>query len=147
MPDHLFDRLLWAKANLTPVQSQYRIVWEDPSDLDAPAKITAPDPHWLAAALHGGVLPPVDAYIRDKRHLAEAGAQDFRAVGGAEHPYAEPIGPMTEEQAIEYLILKDLPESVISYTGNRTILRIVPTHTIPTDRANRNAWRINQEAA
>jgi hypothetical protein len=64
-----------------------------------------------------------------------------------EHPYAEPIGPMTEEEAIEYLIMKDIDPSIWrDYKGNRIIMKIVPVELIPSDRSFRNAWKINQEA-
>jgi hypothetical protein len=54
---------------------------------------------------------------------------------------------MTEEQAIEYLIQKDIPPRVWrDYAGNRCILRIVPVELIPSDRSFRNAWRIAQDA-
>jgi hypothetical protein len=67
-------------------------------------------------------------------------------VGGAEHPYADPIGPMTEEEAIEYLIQKDIPPQVWrDYKGNRCVMRIVPVHMIPSDRSFRNSWRVSQE--
>ena len=56
--------------------------------------------------------------------------------------------PMTEEEAVEYLIQKDLPPEVWrDYRGNRQILKIVPRHLIPNDRMFRNAWRINQKEA
>ena len=59
---HLWNRLHWAKDNLDGVQTDYRIVWEDPEEPDAPAKVTVPDPNWLACALQGGILPPVEVY-------------------------------------------------------------------------------------
>jgi hypothetical protein len=59
---HLWDRLCWAKEKLEPVRSEYCVVWEDPEEPDAPAKVTHPDPNWLACALQGGILPPVEAY-------------------------------------------------------------------------------------
>ena len=31
---HLWDRLCWAKENLEAKQSDYRIVWQDPDNLD-----------------------------------------------------------------------------------------------------------------
>ncbi len=89
----------------------------------------------MAAALAGGVLPAVDNYLRDR---------DVPDGQPKEHPYAATIGPMSEEEAIEYLVLKDCPRSVVEYTGNRTILKIVPIEMIPTDRSFRNAWRIAQ---
>ena len=40
----------------------FAILWEDPADPDAPAKVTTPSPVWWAMALHGGMLPPVEVY-------------------------------------------------------------------------------------
>ena len=57
---HLFDRLCWAKENLEPHQSEYRVVYED--SVDECAKVLVPDPNWLACALQGGILPPVWVY-------------------------------------------------------------------------------------
>ena len=134
---HLWDRLAEAKSRLEPVQSKYRVLFENPAEPDAPASVLAPDPNWMAAALAGGVLPPIDAYQRD-RSVADGQPK--------EHPYAEPIGPMTEEEAIEYLVMKDIPPQVWrDYKGNRCIMKIVPVELIPTDRNFRNAWKINQE--
>lgn len=136
MTKHLWDRLVDAKARLEPVQSRYRVAFEDPDEPEAPVKYFVPDPNWLAAALAGGVLPPIEAYLRD--HLTPDNAPK-------EHPYAEPIGAMTEEQAIEYLILKDVPRRVWEYRGNRQILKIVPKESIPSDRTFRDAQQIKQE--
>lgn len=134
---HLWDRLVAAKERLTPVQSRYRVVFEDPANPDAPAAVLVPDPNWMACALEGGILPPIDAYLRD---------QDVPDGQPKEHPYAAPIGPMTEEEAIEYLIMKDIPPRVWrDYRGNRRIMRIVPVELIPSDRTHRNAWRIVQD--
>ena len=133
---HLWDRLAEAKARLTPVQSQYRVLFENPEDPDAPAAVLCPDPNWMAAALAGNVLPPIDTYLRD-RDVADGQPK--------EHPYAEPIGAMSEEEAIEYLIQKDIsPQIWRDYTGNRCVMKIVPVEMIPSDRTHRNAWRIAQ---
>ena len=115
MTKHLWDRLAEAKDRLTPIQSPYRVVYEDPDAPDEPAKILVPDPNWLAAAMAGGVLPNIDTYLRD---------QDVPDGAPKEHPYAEPIGPLTEEKAVEMLILKDIPRRVWEYQGNRQILKI-----------------------
>ena len=133
---HLWDRLAEAKSRLEPVQSKYRVVFEDPSTPDEPAKVLVPDPNWMAAALDGGVLPSIETYQRDR--LVPDGEPK-------EHPYAEPIGPMTEEQSVEYLIQKDICPSIWrDYKGNRTIMKIGPVEMIPADRSFRNAWRIAQ---
>tara|TARA_S200002703_G_scaffold115440_1_gene101028 strand:- start:338 stop:763 length:426 start_codon:yes stop_codon:yes gene_type:complete len=134
---HLWDRLAEAKSRLKPVQSKYRVLFEDPLEPDSPAKVLVPDPNWMACALEGGILPPIDTYLRD---------QNVPDGEPKEHPYAEPIGAMTEEEAIEYLIQKDIPPQVWrDYEGNRVIMKIVPVELIPSDRSFRNAWKINQE--
>jgi len=133
---HLWDRLAEAKSHLAPVQSKYRVLFEDPTQPDEPAKVLVPDPNWMAAALAGNVLPPIDTYLRDR---------DVPDGQPKEHPYAKPIGPMTEEEAIEYLIQKDIPPQVWrDYKGNRSVMKIVPVELIPSDRSFRNAWKINQ---
>ena len=133
---HLWDRLAEAKSRLAPVQSQYRVLFENPAEPDAPASVLVPDPNWMAAALAGNVLPPINTYLRDR---------DVPDGQPKEHPYAKPIGPMTEEEAIEYLIQKDIPPQVWrEYNGNRIIMKIVPVELIPSDRSFRNAWKINQ---
>ena len=133
---HLWDRLAEAKSRLAPVQSKYRVLFEDPTEPDAPAKVLVPDPNWMAAALAGNVLPPIETYQRDR--LVPDGQPK-------EHPYAEPIGAMSEEEAVEYLVMKDIDPAVWrDYNGNRTIMKIVPVEMIPSDRSFRNAWRIAQ---
>ena len=133
---HLWERLLEAKSRLEPVQSKYRVLFENPADPDAPASVLVPDPNWMAAALEGDILPPIDAYQRD-RNVPDGQPK--------EHPYAEPIGAMTEEEAIEYLVMKDIdPQVWRDYNGNRCIMKIVPVELIPSDRSFRNAWKINQ---
>ena len=133
---HLWDRLADAKARLDPVQSKYRVLFENPADPEAPASVLVPDPNFMAAALAGDVLPPIDTYIRD---------QSVPDGQPKEHPYTEPVGAMTEEEAIEYLVMKYISPSIWrDYNGNRTIMKIVPVELIPSDCSFRNAWKISQ---
>jgi hypothetical protein len=134
---HLWDRIGWARENLRRVEPTYAVVFEDPAEPDAAAKVLHPAPEWLAMALNGHLLPPVDTYLRDA--LRKDGEPK-------EHPYAAPIGPMTEEQAIEYLIQKDIPARVWAEPTNRPRFAIVRRAAIPTDRTHRNAWRLNDFA-
>jgi hypothetical protein len=131
---HLFNRLLWAKDNLASVQSQYMVAFED--DMDKPVKIMAPAPEWMACAMAGGILPPIEAYLMDKK----------TADGEPKlHPYADPIGPMTEEEAIEYLIKKDIPEDVWATTKSNSIKFVIcKREQIPTNREFRNSWTLDQ---
>jgi hypothetical protein len=73
----LWNRLGWAKENLEPIQTEYCVVWEDPEEPDEPAKVTHPDPNWMACARHGGILPPVESYWELKK--------DEEAEGFKEH--------------------------------------------------------------
>lgn len=142
---HLFDRLCWGKEHLEPVHSDYRAVYED--SVDECAKILIADPNWMACALAGNILPPVWVY----HELAKDEAQE----GFTKHTRGyllhdtPPIGPMTEEEAIEYLILKDCPADVVANfdKGNRKTLVICHKEQLPNNRVWRNAWRINQDLA
>lgn len=149
----LFDRLVRAKSILPKVQSEYRVVYEEPGNIDEPCKILVPDPNWMACALKGGILPPIGAYLKDQQTQRDFvkmnGSMEgfnWKDVGGAEHPYATPIASMSEEQAIEYLIQKDIPAHVWNnYRGNYPILKITTVNLIPADRTFRNAMRIHNE--
>ena len=144
---HLFDRLCWAKEKLDGVQSDIRIVFEDPNDMDAPAKILVPDPNWVSAAENGGVLPPVESYWE----LAKDEAQpDFvKHTRGYLLHNTEPMPAMTEEQAIEYLIMKDCPQSAWQTwnEGNKPKMVICRKDQLPATREWRNAWKISEELA
>ncbi len=142
---HLLDRLCWAKENLEPVQSDYRVVYED--SVDECAKILVPDPHFMSACMNGGIIPPVWVY----HELAKDEAQsDFnKHIRGYLLHETEPMEAMTEKEAIEYLILKDCPADVVANfdKGNRRTLVICKKEQLPQQRVWRNAWRINQEIA
>ena len=142
---HLFDRLGWAKQNLEMHQSDYRVVYED--SVDECAKILVPDPNWMAAAMQGGILPPVWVYWE----LAKDEAQpDFKKhTRGYLLHQTEPMPAMTEEEAIEYLIMKDVPQDVWRQwnTGNKPKLVICKKQQLPQTRELRNAWRISEDVA
>ena len=59
----------------------------------------------------------------------------------------EPVPAMTEEEAIEYLILKDCPESVWkTYNeGNRLKMVICKKEQLPQTREWRNSWKISED--
>lgn len=123
---------------------QYAIIWEDPHEPDEPMKVTIPSPTWLAMAMHGGILPPVEVYWELKKDEAQPGFR--RHTRGHLLHDTLPVPAMTEEEAMEYLIQKDIPPHVwYSYSGNRQIIKIVRRDMVPTNREYRNAWRIKQE--
>ena len=140
---HLFDRLCWAKENLDGVQSDYRVVYED--SIDECAKILVPDPNWMACALQGGILPPVWVYWELKKD--ESQPEFKKHTRGYLLHNTEPMEAMTEEQAIEYLVQKDVPEHVWKNwdEGNRPKMVICRKNQLPATREWRNSWRISEE--
>ena len=167
---HFATNLSAARRRLNSVEPKFRVVFNDPSDIDAPPKVLIADPNWLAAAIDGGVLPPIEAYhaakfrvlmqmpdgqklqgivggdkVADMLHELQKRGGKMLGQWVVNYPpaYAEPIGPMPEEQAIEYLIQKDIPPRVWrDYRGNRRIMAIVPAEAVPADRTHRNAWSL-----
>jgi hypothetical protein len=101
----------------------------------------------MACALQGGILPPVWVYWE----LAKDEAQpDFKKhTRGYLLHKTEPMGPMTEEEAIEYLIQKDVPQSVWQSwdEGNRPKMVICRKEQLPATREWRNAWKISEDLA
>ena len=123
---------------LSPVEPQYCIVWEDPTKLDDPVKVTVPSPEWLAMAMHGNILPPVDVWPISIDENGNAIIPDSY--------HNDVIGPQSEEDAMEYLLQKDVPSRVwADDTSNTPRYYICKRTMIPTNSEWRNAWRINKE--
>lgn len=84
--------------------SRYRIVYDDPAEPDAPAKVVVPDDRWIAQQIAKG---------------------------------------MTEEQAIEILVIKDVPARVWARRGaNRSLMTICTVDQLPSSHRMRDAWRL-----
>ena len=60
--EHIYGKDCIGRKRIEKVQSDIRVVYEDPEDMDNPAKVLVPDPNWMACALQGGILPPVEVY-------------------------------------------------------------------------------------
>lgn len=135
----LWKRLHFAKEQLVPVQSDYRVVFE--ADIDSPASVLVPDANWMACALHGGILPPLEVY-----HQLEYDDQGRITNGHILHE-ASPVEAMSEEEAIEYLVKKDTPPHVWKQVGNGNSIKLVicKKDQLPASRNWRNAWKIKQE--
>ena len=136
----LIDRLAWAKQNLEPVQTQYAVVYED-VDMDCVA-IMHPDPNAMAALMAGGIFPPVWVY----HELAKDEAQpDFKkhTRGHLLHE-TEPMPALSEEQSVEYLVQKDVPQSIWRNwdKSNKPKMVICKREQLPATREWRNAWRL-----
>lgn len=140
---HLWERLHWAKQNLEKYNTEYVVVYED--NIDRPAKVVSPDPNWMACALHGGILPPVWVYHELAKDEAQPGFVNHTR-GYLLHE-TEPMGPMSEEEAIEYLVMKDVPQHVWKTwnDGNKPKMVICKQKQLPSTREWRNAWRISEE--
>ena len=138
----LIDRIDWAYHTLAPIKPRYAIVWEDPDEIDAPCRVTSPAPEWLAMALHGNLLPPVEVYQRMREAMLPDGSSPLHYLQDT----AAPIGPMTEEEAMEYLLMKDVPRRVWdgSRETNRRLFVFTERKSLPTDRTFREAWRLAQ---
>lgn len=127
--------------------TDYRVIFEDPDQPDAPAMVLIPSDNWIQDAMAGN-LPPIWVYWQlqddEQKAIDEGRHQSFK------HDeeklmlqYTAPrIGPLTEEEAIEYLIMKDIPRRVWSKEHNRQMFKIVTKDQLPSDRTFRNAWRL-----
>jgi hypothetical protein len=136
---HLWDRVAWAHEHLTPVQTDLVIVWEDPDAPDSPACVTVPAPEWLAMAMYGGLLPPVEHYHDERRD------PDGTFVGPKDHWSAyTPLGALTEEEALEYIVMKDIPRRVWDPPegSNARHFVICRREQLPATRRWRNAWTL-----
>lgn len=131
----------WASANLKRVDPHYCIIWEDPADLGSPAKVTVPTPEWLALAMHGGILPAVEVYHAVEDTVLPSGEAHNDALW--EMHNGPRMGPMTEEQAMEYLVMNVVPRRVWEGSHNRQMFYIVPMSEIPQSRKFRNAWELS----
>ena len=122
----LLSRLLWAHENIISKPCPFAIVWDDPERPDTPARVTIPTDSYWAFLLHGGIVPPVSVW-RDKDHIRVH--------------YAGPIGQLTREQAMRYVLEKDVPRHVWSDSKrNARAYQILPRDHVPKDRSKRDHW-------
>jgi len=123
----------------------YRVIFDDPDHLDEPTKILVPSDRWMKEAMAGN-LPPINVYWElqddEQKAIDEGRHQRFEHDHDKlQKQYTAPrIGPLTEEEALEYLCMKDLPRKVWSQEHNRPMFKIVTCDQVPTDRTFRNAW-------
>ena len=127
--------------------SNYRVIFEDPEQPEQPAMVLIPSDNWLEEA-KAGLLPPISVYWElqdDEQQAISEGRHDTFRHDPEKHAAqwkAPRIGRLTEEEAIEYLIMKDIPRHIWSVEYNRPMFKIVRTEDVPSDRQFRNAWRL-----
>lgn len=128
--------------------TDYRIIYEDPDDIEGTVRVVIPSDEWMKVAMSGG-LPPINVYwaLQDAE---QAAIDEGRYNGYKPDPIlwamqfiADRIPPLTEEEAIEYLIMKDVPKRVWKDNHNRNMIKIVKKEQIPSDRSFRGAWRLS----
>tara|TARA_R110000744_G_scaffold270457_1_gene383669 strand:- start:1356 stop:1751 length:396 start_codon:yes stop_codon:yes gene_type:complete len=116
------------------INPKYRIVYSDPDDDSTNVCIVSPSPRWLQKAMSGG-LPPVSVYWdlkEEERTLSKPGVPFYHSKELLHKQYTAPrIKPLTEEEAMEYLILKDVPRSVWGRRHNRPMVRIIKAENLP----------------
>lgn len=146
---HLWYRVCWAGANLKPVQPEFAIVWETPMSDEETCKITSASPEFMAKALHGGILPDIEAYIEDRKITDAWEAKHGSQKGfnwkdhGCNHAHTNSRqSAMTQEETIEYLIKMVLPTAVQSLKGNRPYYQVAKRSSILKNRLHRNSWEM-----
>jgi len=127
--------------------TQYRVIFDDPDRLDEPTKVLVPSDRWMKEAMEGN-LPPISVYWElqddEQQAIAEVRYSEFKHVlEKLAAQYTAPrIGPLTEQEALEYLIMKDLPRKCWAEQHNRPMFKIVTVDQVPSDRTFRNAWEM-----
>ena len=129
------------------MMTDYRVIFEDPDFPEEPAKVLVPSDNWMADAM-AGKLPPIWVYWQlqdDEQKGIDEGRHATFKHDPEKHAlqYTAPrIGPLSEQEAIEYLIMKDIPRRVWGKEHNRPMFKIVTKDQVPSDRQFRNAWRL-----
>jgi len=128
--------------------TDYRVIFDDPDALDEPTKVLVPSDRWMKEAMEGN-LPSITVFwdLQDDEQKAIAEGRHDKFEHDPEKymkQFTAPrIGPLTEEEAIEYLIMKDVPRRVWGKQHNRPMFKIVTKDQVPSDRTFRNAWRLS----
>ena len=136
--------------DLKDFKAQYAVLFNDPDNLEDPAKIMYPADYFIKQAMIGE-LPPVSVFLQLR--LDEEAWNEVNEGTGFEHDEekwkmqftAPNIEPLTEEEAMEYLVIKDLPTKVWSKKHNRPMFKIIRKSEISADRTFRNAWEMTEE--
>ena len=127
--------------------TKYRVIFDDPDALDEPTKVLVPSQNWLDEAMAGG-LPPIWVYWQlqdDEQQAIKEGRHSTFQHDPEKHALqwtAPRIGPLTGEEAMEYLCMKNLPRKCWAEEHNRPMFKIVRTEEVPSDRQFRNAWEM-----
>lgn len=163
---HYWCRIAKSRDEIKLFEVEHCIPWADQYDLDAPVRVTHPSPRCVAELMAGGIHPPIEAlnsqqllFVLDDGSSEVVGRLDaprYRAQHGDRikheivvensRAHQEVMGPLTYEQAIEWIILKDIPMDVWGRQHNSPQYCIVIRDALPKDRTNRNHWKLSDFA-
>ena len=131
------------------VPPQYVIVWTDPEDEGNKVTVISPSPRWLGYVMHGYYTCSIEDQLTDIRiktkwanNHPEVGFAWDKSKHKALHPYAPTIGPITEEEAMEYLVKITLPERIWSDTTSNSPRFVICSPSQIPIKTYRNAWRM-----
>ena len=162
---HHWCRIAQSRDRIPAVEVHHAIAFTDPYDLDAPMKVVHPSPRCVAELMAGGIHPSIEAIHGQMLRLEcehcgpiECRRLDAPAIRATHTIKGETVidnsavhltvaMPMTYEQAIEWIIQKDIPFEVWGKKHNRPMMAIVPRTAIPEDRTHRNDWKLKDLAA
>ena len=140
------DRVEWARQNLDRHETEYCVVYEDIEN-DC-TSVMYPDPHMMSMLMKGHLCPPAWVKMKLKEDSSRPDFVSHSALGNDKLLHeTPPIGPLTEEEAVEYLVVTDVPRSAWENwdKGNRQTMVICKRSQLPVTREWRNAWRIADE--
>lgn len=135
-----YDRILHAEKTLEPFRSEYVVAYED-IDQET-CSIMIPTPEAMAQLMNGGVFPPVWVYWELAKDEAQPDFERHHRMHLLDETPRE--GSKTEKEAIEYLIMKDVPQHIWrNYQNSNSVnMKICKRKQLPKSREFRDAWRI-----
>ncbi len=162
---HHWCRIAKSRDEIQTVEVEHCIPYADQYDLDAPLKVCHPSPRCVAELMAGGIHPPIEAlnaqrllFVLDdgsSEVVSRLDAPRFRAQHGERiqheivvensRAHQEAMGPLTYEQAIEWIVLKDIPVDVWGREHNSPQFWIARRDELPATRQYRNAWKLRQD--
>ena len=140
------------------------VPYTDPYDLEAPTKVLHPSPRCVSELMAGGIHPPIEAIHNQRLVLTceNCGEIECRVVEApairAKHKIKNEIvidnsaahltvaPPMSYEEAIEWIIKKDIPFDVWGKPHNQPQFVILERTAMPS-REYRNTWKMENITA
>ena len=139
------DRVAHAKTQLKPFKTQYAVVYDD-IDMKC-CGVMYPDPHAMAALMAGGVFPPIEVFWKLASDAAQPNFKKHTRLHLLDDAPKE--AAKTEAEAVEFLIMKDVPMHIWqNYKASNSVNMVIcRKEQLPQTREWRNAWRISDELA